>query len=240
MKSNGELEALIVEKGCFSREENQRLFSVYFKDWYRWHEPLYKRFGISTGERILDIGCSYGANLSQFAASSVGLEYNETIVGFCRSIGLGVERTNIEEYGWSRRDDTFDLIWCTDFLIHLTSPYSFLLQLRDLMRDDSKLILQIPQYTPLIPQGLKKTYMSTTHYYAFHYPTLKYLLEGAGFEIVDSSGWIRHLPGVLNTVLDPFLKRFGPNVWFHARKAELRHASKQPTFPERMKHLFRG
>jgi len=237
-KTNAELEELVMDRGCFSKEENKRIFNAYFKDWYGLHKPIFKKFGISEKERILDIGCAYGMNLIHFDESSLGVEFNPDIVKFARGIGLNVLRRNVEENFGIGRKEKFDTVWCTDFIVHLTSPYAFLLQVREFMHEDSKLIIQIPQYTPFIPQQIRKTYVSPTHYYAFNWPTLKYLVESSGFRIIKSSGFVRHFPGLLNSILDPFLANFGPNIWICAKKGDLVHSTKQKTLPKKIGHLF--
>ncbi|GEM_PF-1262003 len=239
--SGNDLEQLIINRGSFSKEENQRIYENYFRDWPKSHKYLYDKFGLSPNDRILDIGCSYGMNLINFREDSVGVDVSDKHIGFCRSIGLDVRKINVEERFHDKLEgDKFSHIWCTDFIVHLTAPYSFLLQCRELMEDNGKLILQIPQYTPLIPQSVKRTYESPCHYYAFDYPTLKYLLSKSGYRVTGESGFVRSFPGPVNSACDWFLKRWGPNIWFSAEKdSGLLHMKKQDTFPESIKDLYR-
>jgi len=225
-----ELRDLVLKKGCFSPKENERIYNLYFARWMDQHRPLFKRFKISTNERCLDIGCSYGMNLVHFNKSSVGLEHEDKIIKFVRGLGLNVTKTNLEVGLGLEPKEKFELLWATDILVHLTSPYLFLLKCREHMGDDSRLVVQIPQYTPLINQSVKPTYKSITHYYAFNRPTLAYLLKAAGYEILDSCGYVRSLPHLANALCDPFLKEFGPNIWFLAKKGpKPTYASKQKT-----------
>ncbi|MCK4319940.1 methyltransferase domain-containing protein [Candidatus Micrarchaeota archaeon] len=234
-----DIKKIILTKGIFSKEENERIYNQNFKDWYKLHLPIYKEFALKKEDRILDIGCSFGMNLIHFNKESIGLELTDVKCRFARSIGLNVIKTNVEESFKLDDSERFDVIWCTDFLIHLTSPYKFLLECRKYMDEDSSLILQIPQYTPLIPQSIKRTYETKVHYYAFNYPTLKYLVENSGYEVIKSLGHVRHFPYLVNKSFNFFLKRFGSNIWIKAKKDfGFYHAEKQPNFPDHMKDLY--
>ena len=56
-------------------------------------------------------------------------------------------------------------------------------------------------------------HISPLHFYAFNKKSLIYLLETAGFEVVKTSGCIRHLPQFVNKILEPILQIWGGNIW---------------------------
>ena len=178
------------------------------KEWEAMHKYIYDKFNLTGKERILDVGCSYGSNLQHFSPDSIGIDCNVDIVEYARKKGLHMHSVNME-YGFNLDpSEKFDLIWSSDVLAHLTNPYKILMECRKHMVAGSRLMIQIPQYSPVM-----KGYVSVHHFYAWNYPTLKYLLESAGFKIKDVSGFVRHFPGWINAILEPALLLWGPNLW---------------------------
>jgi len=235
------LEELILNKGAYTKEQNEVVYNLYFKDWFKDHRYIYGKFNMDLSKKLLDIGCAYGQNLIHFGKGSVGIDISDEHYGFCSKLGLDVRRLNVEERFYDKfNGEKFDYIWCTDMLIHLTAPYAFLLQCRELLKEDGKLILQIPQYTSLIPQGIKKTYESDCHFYTFNYPTLKYLLQHSGYKVINEAAYTRFFPPQLNFITEWFWKRFGPNLWFCAEKGDITFTNKPGnTFPDNIKELYK-
>jgi SAM-dependent methyltransferase len=212
-KNNQALEKIILEKGLGDAKENARIYRKFFKDWPAKNNYIYQRFGLDFNSKILDIGCTYGHNLIHFAPESVGIEANEHEAGFARALGLKVVNVNAED-DLGAIGEKFDLIWCTDFLVHMISPYKFLYDCRPRLKDKGRLVIQVPLLSPL------NMHRSTCHFYAFNKKSLIYLLELAGFKTVKTSGLIRRLPQWLNFALEPLLQLFGGNIWILAEKQE--------------------
>ena len=210
-KRQNELKKIILAKGCYDKEENLRIYNKFFKDWFNNHNYIYNKFKIKDSFRILDIGCGPGHNLIHFSQDSVGIEINDYMIDFGRNLGVNIIRANVED-NLPTINGRFDLIWCTDFLIHLVSPFRFLFKIRKYFDDESRLVIQIPKIS------IFKTHESPEHFYAFNKEDLSYLLRISGYKIIDFSGYIRTKPNYLNKILEPLLQKFGPNIWILAKK----------------------
>ncbi|MDD4332943.1 MAG: methyltransferase domain-containing protein [Patescibacteria group bacterium] len=212
-KTNEELEKLIMDRGIFTGEENRRIYEQSFKNWHGDHEYIYKRFGISQEEKMLEIGSAYGQNLIHFSKESIGIEVNNKLVDFSRSLGLKIISLNAED-DLSLITEKYDLIWCTDFLVHMVSPYKFLYDCRNLLKDRGRIVIQIPL------MSMFETHRSSCHFYAFNKKSLLYLLEMAGYKIIKTSGLIRKKPRWFNYIFEPLLQIWGGNIWVLAEKED--------------------
>lgn len=219
-KSQDELKKIVLSRGCYNDGENLRIYNKFFKNWFDNHIYIYNKFKIKDSFRTLDIGCGPGHNLIHFNHNSVGIEINNYIADFGRGLGLNIIKANIEN-NLPAIDGRFDLVWCTDFLIHMISPFRFLFRIRQYLDDKSCLIIQIPQIS------LCGTYESPEHFYALNKESLSYLLKISGYRIIGYSGYIRTKPNYLNRALELLLQKFGPNIWVLAKK------DKQPHIPDK-------
>ena len=210
-KNQDELKKIILSKGCYDNEENLRIYNKFFKDWFNNHIYIYNKFKIKDSFRILDIGCGPGHNLIHFNPDSVGIEMNDYLIDFGEKLGLNIIKTNIEE-DLPVIDGKFDLIWCTDFLVHMVSPFRFLFKIRDYLNDGSYILIQIPK------PSIFGTHKSPEHFYSFNKEDLIFLLKASGYKIVSSSGYVRKMPNCLNKIFEPLLQRFGTNIWILAKK----------------------
>lgn len=206
-----ELKEIVLSKGPYQEAENSRIYGKFFKDWSVRHAYIYKKFKINESYRILDIGCGPGHNLIHFSPESLGIEINDYLVDFGKSLGLNILKINAED-NWPEINGKFDLIWCTDFLIHLVSPFRFLFKIKKYLKEDGKIVIQIPQ------PSIFKTHLSPEHFYAFDKISLTYLLGAAGYKAIGYSGYIRRLPNWLNAFLEPLLQKYGANIWIWAEK----------------------
>lgn len=212
-KNNEELKKIILEKGLAGLSENERIYRKFFKDWQEKNAYIYNRFNLDFSAKILDIGCTYGHNLIHFAEGSVGIEKNTKAAEFARSLGLNVVDINAED-GLELIAGPFDFIWCTDFLVHMISPYKFLYDCRRLLKSKGQIVIQIPLMSIL------NKHRASCHFYAFNKKSLIYLLEMAGYKVIKSSGLIRRMPGWLNCLLEPVLELWGGNIWLLLEKQE--------------------
>jgi len=219
-KSQDQLKKIILSKGCYNDEENLRIYNKFFKDWFNSHIYIYNKFNIKDSFRILDIGCGPGHNLIHFSPDSVGIDTNDYLVNFGKGLGLNIVSVNAEE-DLPVFNGRFDLVWCTDFLVHLVSPFRFLFKLRDYLNNESYLVIQIPQPSVL------GTHKSVEHFYAFNKETLIFLLKASGYRIIACSGYVRRMPNYLNRIFEPLLQEFGTNIWILAKK------DKRPNIPKK-------
>jgi len=207
---NEDVKKMVLEKGIFDPKENLRIYNKFFDGWFEKNSYIFNRFGVKETDKILDIGSNYGHNLIHFDRNSVGIEIEKRLVEFAKGLGLNVLEINIEE-NWSL-NNKFDVIWCSDVLPHLFSPFKFLYEVRKVLSDNGKLVIQMPL------MSIFGKHRSVCHLYAFNKKSLIYLLEMSGFKILKTSGCIRRLPGWLNRLLEPLLQRAGGNIWIMAVK----------------------
>jgi SAM-dependent methyltransferase len=206
-----ELKEIVLSRGPYGKGENLRIYGKFFENWLVKHAYIYKKFKIDESYRILDIGCGPGHNLVHFNSKSLGIEINGYLVDFGKSLGLNILKINAED-NWPEINGKFDLIWCTDFLIHLVSPFKFLFKIKKYLKEDGKIVIQIPQ------PSIFRTHISPEHFYVFDKRSLVYLLKAAGYKTTGHSGYIRKLPNWLNAILEPLLQRYGANIWILAEE----------------------
>lgn len=212
--ADSEVKKLVLTRGIFSEEENARIYHKFFRHWFERNGYIYKRFGLKKTDKILDIGSHYGHNLIHFNPDSTGLEAERRFVDFSRALGLNIVEMNIEEK-WSL-GGKFNIIWCTDVLPHLFSPYKFLYEARKILSAKGKMVLQMPL------MSIFNKHKSPYHLYAFNKKSLSYLLEMAGFKIIKTSGCVRRLPPWFNYLFERPLQKFGGNIWILAVKDEVK------------------
>lgn len=210
-KTNEELKKIILEKGKLGAGEREKIYKTYFKDWQNNHEYIHKKFNLDFNEKILDIGCGYGNNLIHFSDDSIGIEANTSVAEFGQSLGLNIFSINTEE-DLSAINQKFNLVWCSDLLVHLVSPYKFLYDCRNILKEKGKIVLQIPL------MSVFNKHRSMCHLYSFNKKSLLYLLEMAGYKVLKTSGFIRKKPKWFNCIFEPLLQIYGGNIWILAEK----------------------
>ncbi len=198
-----------------SPEKQKHVDSKYFAD------PLYKMdyffspLGMTKdGARVLDVGCGSGQHLHLFSPESVGITFtNDAVIEYVtEKYKLNLRKFNLDEE-WPDDLGEFDVVFTSDSIIHLSSPTKLLLEMRYRMKDDGRILLMIPQSSPFFSAD-----KSILHPYTFNRRTMMHVFEMTGFEIEKTSGFIRRLPDWVNRLVEPFTKRWGPNLWIVAKK----------------------
>ncbi len=139
---------------------------------------------ISDFTSILEVGAASGLNLSQYPEkkrlgiepSSVNCEYAE------QQYGLGLYNGMFEEFIHSGQTDTFDLVFLSHVLEHITKPYEFLMQLRDI--NNHYCFIEVPTIDYKFvdePFGL----FCEEHVNYFSFESLNFLMNLVGYQIVD-------------------------------------------------------
>ncbi len=189
--SENELKDFVVKNGCFSHEENKRIYDEWFSTGPRYlFRAVDRKYGISR-KQICDVGCAYGTNLLYCAQGSYGIEIDQSRANFAASLGLTVYVRDIVD------ENVADLpkakvVWCSAVLEHVRSPYIFLLRLRHLLEPGGILALYVPTI-PVLPflqsfPGIGRYvsgYKARNHFYAFVPSTLRFICEKAGFRTIE-------------------------------------------------------
>jgi SAM-dependent methyltransferase len=209
-----EIREHVLRHGCYSGEENLRIYEKWFSIAPRYvFRAVDRKYGI-TKKVLCEMGCSYGMNLLHCLPDSYGVEIEEYEVQFARSLGLTVYQRDI------LNDDLTDLpqaevIWCSAVLEHVDSPHSFLRKLHLCLKPHGLLALYVPTL-PLFP-GLRylpkmgryfSGHAASDHINAFIPSTLQFFCERAGFKTIEVSRFypsplhfFNHVP-LLNRLID--------------------------------------
>lgn len=150
------------------------------------------RYGLSTGLRLLDVGCGNGGFLD--AAKARGIEVigqdvspdadsDDVYVGQLEAIGFPT--------------DSFDVVTVHDVLEHLIDPLSALKEIRRVLRRPGKLILDYPNF---FSDSGKHHWKHVEHLWMFTHPQLIRIVEQAGFAITNS---YRPIPSKLVLEAEP-------------------------------------
>jgi SAM-dependent methyltransferase len=194
-QSPEKLKKHICANGCYSREENERIFDKWFSKAPRYLFRAVNRKYQLTDRTLCDVGCGYGANLLFCHLGSYGIELEEYAVKFARSIGCQVYERDVIT------DDLADLpqvevVWNSAVLEHVESPHIFLRKLHMLLRPNGLLALYAPTIPPLpvlrhLPRlGQYFTgHLHGDHINAFTPGTLKFFCERAGFTTIEISAF---------------------------------------------------
>lgn len=215
IQSLDELRAHVVERGCYSREENERIF----RKWFSRSRPrdrvfsyLVEKLGIDQSV-MCDVGCGYGANLVYATPGSFGLELEPYQTAFGQSIGLPIQTRNIITDDLSDVPPV-DLVWCAATIEHVDAPHVFLRRLYYLLKPGGRLILEVPSALPsrlmrVVPGARHVFGDHDDHVNSFTPSSLSRFCERAGF----SEDWIfRYSTPLLNKMpsLPVWLTRIPP------------------------------
>ncbi|GMR10739.1 MAG: hypothetical protein BMS9Abin28_1562 [Anaerolineae bacterium] len=129
-------------------------------------------------DRQLDIGCSTGslmtAVIEAYGCAAVGVEPAEIYRSYCLARGLMVVPDLAGLDG-----DRFDLITMAHVLEHLPDPVRYLCELRERwLTPDGALLIEVPNL-------FGHQSLELPHLFCFSASTLRYVLERAGYEVVQ-------------------------------------------------------
>lgn len=146
--------------------------------------------------RILDVGCAGGTFLANFLKDGwecYGIEPARFAVEEARKLGITVYQGVVLEAKVDKRD-YFDVVTYLDTLCLSATPYDDLKKLHGVMKDDGVLAIDLPGYAfrmlrnigPvcwLLNRRWSNISPSSPHLFIFSTPSLRRMLEKAGFEI---------------------------------------------------------
>lgn len=100
---------------------------------------------------ILEIGCGTGQYYEAWTKLGVewtGTEVNQEMLAFCRTRNIPVHALDIAEQSNSLQG-RYDVIFLSQVLEHILTPYTFLRRARDLLEDDGVLHIDVPNHDSL-------------------------------------------------------------------------------------------
>ncbi len=186
------------------------------------------------GRDIVELGCGIGTNLQVFLPGNRvhGVEGLADAVREARARGIDTLQADLEE-PVALPDACADWILCIDVLEHLQRPERCLAQAQRLLRDDGRLVINVPNHFDwrgrlhiLLGSGIdSQGYFPDSppweypHLRFFQHRSIVELLGTAGFVVeADCSGSVSSLPLARRLAA---LGLAAPLAWLHARAPDL-------------------
>lgn len=204
--------------------EDSRIREKFFKNISRTFKPAVLKYGLGN-RRVLDIGCGYGQYLAHFGTGSLGIDANPKMVDYCVTHGLSALCADVDA-GLPVDSGTFDVVWCSNFLEHAVSPHALLRGMHEVLCSGGLIFVKVP----LIPHPIFEFfwravcrkpagYHASEHLYAYTSRTVSFIIERAGFELVERSLFWPSSP-FIRRITDAIAIPFGFTGTFVARKRE--------------------
>jgi ubiquinone/menaquinone biosynthesis C-methylase UbiE len=124
--------------------------------WFAGRRKLFGRelvqAGLTSEDRVLDVGTGTGANLRMLRALHVnrvtGLDSDELAIRFCHSKGLGdVQRGEIGAMPFP--DSSFEIVVATDVIEHVDDDNAALREVVRVLKDGGKALIAVPAFPSL-------------------------------------------------------------------------------------------
>jgi 2-polyprenyl-3-methyl-5-hydroxy-6-metoxy-1,4-benzoquinol methylase len=181
---------------------------------------------------ILELGCGLGQNLSLFKEDNIvkGVEGLADAVNTARLLGLEIIQANLESPIIEIPDASQDWILCLDVLEHLVKPFNLLLEIKRILKDNGKAILNVPNHLEL--RGRLKILFGSgidvhnffPEYNEWDNPHLRFftysgyikMIESTGFSLLDDRSYrFNSLPfskyinkiGIIRLLIDSLAKQ---------------------------------
>jgi SAM-dependent methyltransferase len=235
MRSQAEVAALVRENSPLPPTETERVIQTSFAP------PRAVRFVCKhyAADRlsVLDVGCGLGQHLVHFGPGSVGLDAVEGNVDFVRALGYQAVLANVED-GLPEFQQPFEAVFAANLLEHLVAPHLFLLRLHSLLTPDGLIFIHVPTIPPLplVDRLVKRAighngYLASEHVYAYTPRVAAFMLERAGFRVLDSA-FVAVRDHPLLKWAEPLFREIGISVTLIGRR--------DPTFsyPEKRGQVF--
>lgn len=157
--------------------------------WRETHRAIGRLEGLApyytSGAKILDIGAGAGFFayvLRKNGAQVDGIEPNKGYAGFAQN-KLGIDSITMGYLGDVEKEGYYDIITINHVFEHLPNPLESLLQMKQLLNAEGRIILEVP--------NIKATYHSPNkvfhvgHLYWYSPETIRAMAAKAGFKVVD-------------------------------------------------------
>jgi SAM-dependent methyltransferase len=146
---------------------------------------------LTTGRKMLEIGCSYGGMLARFAAVGWkvdGVELDRRAVETARkSLGLTVQAGTVREVA-DNLSPPYDVITAYHVIEHVPDPATFLSQIHPMLASNGILLLRLPNASSLaarLTAGWWEWFIGPEHINVFSAKSISMLLVEKGFNVIS-------------------------------------------------------
>jgi ubiquinone/menaquinone biosynthesis C-methylase UbiE len=156
--------------------------------------------GLTTGERVLDLGAKWGGLADSIRESGLRVEYTALDVSEA-NVAAGTKRgLNFVQGDVTQRlpfaDCSFDCVFCLELLEHLTLPASLLVEMRRVLGQEGRAVVSVPSpYSWVeVARELLGRHDPEGHLNCFTTPVMQNLASLTGFEIERRAGTSIRIP----------------------------------------------
>jgi methionine biosynthesis protein MetW len=148
-----------------------------------------------SGAKLLDIGCGSGARLKllrELGWRAEGIEIDPAAVKRCHEQGLPVRQGSLDEQRFPA--STFDAVTMNHVIEHVAEPAPLLEEIRRVLVPAGKLVITTPNVGSWGHRRFKRGWVALDpprHLRLFNRPTLRQLVERAGFDVQEVRTTIR-------------------------------------------------
>lgn len=144
------------------------------------------------GRRFLDIGCSIGSSVAaarDAGFEATGIDLDPQSIEFAREHYPGCRFAHTSSSELSRAGETFDLVFCTEVIEHVTDPQAFVDELRALLNPGGIVFLTTPHGTHFrLPKDILSWYglKPPEHIVLFGRKSITALFERRGLKVLSA------------------------------------------------------
>lgn len=193
-EKHSEIRRLIKERSPFDEQKTNRILNNWFNSIPTLVKIVIQNYQFDN-KKVLDVGCAYGNSLLYWREDSEGIEIQDNMVEFLKSLGKVVYKLNVEDGFSDLKKENYDAVYAAAIIEHLVAPHLFLLRLNPLLKPGGLLAISYPLVPPPLFQGLWKAvvgyqgWTDSTHINFFTPGDSKLMIERAGFKVIN-----QHVP----------------------------------------------
>jgi 2-polyprenyl-3-methyl-5-hydroxy-6-metoxy-1,4-benzoquinol methylase len=160
---------------------------------------------INPGKKLLEVGCANGDFLLKCKKRGMdvtGVEIDKVVAKRATKKGLAVLDISFEEAYQYLKDQRFDIIFMSHVFEHFQQPKAILAYARNLLKDNGKIVLIIPNIKSITHYLFKKVSMHLDvprHFFHYSPETIRYLAEMNGLAI-EKIRFVSGPPSFLNSI----------------------------------------